>query len=124
MSPFGSRSGDDLVWPGAGTELSCQKQCDHEPEKHIESGVDQERDPEPGTGVTASAVRIRPWMIQGWRPTSVTVQPASMASIPRGLISMVALRNMDPSGTRLLRQATAAAQNETNAIARPQATIT
>ena len=75
--------------------------------------------------MTAPAVRIHalddPGLAAdlGHRP-----QPASMARIPRGLISTVALRNMDPAGTRPLRQATAAAQNETNAIARPQATIT
>jgi hypothetical protein len=33
----------------------------------------------PGILVTASLVRITPWMIHGWRPTSVTVQPASKA---------------------------------------------
>ena len=38
----------------------------------------------PGIGVTASAVRITPWMIHGWRPTSVTIQPASMAMKPSG----------------------------------------
>ena len=38
----------------------------------------------PGIGVTASAVRRTPWMIHGWRPTSVTIQPASMQMKPSG----------------------------------------
>ncbi len=31
--------------------------------------------------VIASSVRMIPWTIHGWRPTSVTIQPASMAMI-------------------------------------------
>ena len=37
-------------------------------------------------GVAASAVRITPYTTQGWRPTSVTYQPASMAISPEGPI--------------------------------------
>src|SRR5450759_4655485 len=35
-----------------------------------------------GTGEVASAVRSRPWTIQGWRPLSVTTQPAITATKP------------------------------------------
>ena len=38
-------------------------------------------------GVTASAVRMTPWMIHGWRPTSVTIQPASVQTKPMGAAS-------------------------------------
>jgi hypothetical protein len=48
----------------------------------------------PGIGVTASAVRSTPWMIQGWRPTSVTVHPASMAMKPKGDPSTMALSKL------------------------------
>src|ERR1700693_3641253 len=36
----------------------------------------------PGTGEVASAVRSRPSTIQGWRPLSVTTQPAITATKP------------------------------------------
>jgi len=34
----------------------------------------------PGIGVTASAVLTTPYTTHGWRPTSVTTHPASMAA--------------------------------------------
>ena len=36
------------------------------------------------TGETPSLVRSRPWTIQGWRPTSVAVQPMLMAMMGSG----------------------------------------
>ena len=47
----------------------------------------------PGIGVTASAVRITPCMIQGWRPTSVTVHPASTAIKPIGVAKANSFKN-------------------------------
>ncbi|MNE57123.1 hypothetical protein D3C80_1520720 [compost metagenome] len=38
----------------------------------------------PGIGVTASFVRMTLWIIHGWRPTSVTIHPASRAMNPTG----------------------------------------
>jgi hypothetical protein len=57
-------------------------------------------------GVTAPAVRITPWMIHGWRPTSVTVQPASMATKPSGLVR-VTEPGTTASGKRRRRQSQA-----------------
>src|SRR6185295_17880404 len=48
----------------------------------------------PGIGVTASRTRITPWMIHGWRPTSVTAQPASTAIRPSGEASTAARRKL------------------------------
>src|SRR5579884_1011849 len=39
-------------------------------------------------GEAACAVRIRPYTIQGWRPTSVTAQPASFAMYGKGMASI------------------------------------
>ena len=47
----------------------------------------------PGIGVTASLVRIMPCIIQGCRPTSVTVHPASTAINPKGVDKINRLRN-------------------------------
>ena len=41
----------------------------------------------PGIGVTASRVLNMPYSIQGCRPTSVTIHPASTAKNPNGVIS-------------------------------------
>jgi hypothetical protein len=45
------------------------------------------------TGETASAVRISPCTIHGWRPISVVNQPASNATSPLGPISSAKRRN-------------------------------
>jgi hypothetical protein len=39
----------------------------------------------PGMGVRESRVFMMPYMIHGWRPTSVTIHPASMAMYPKGM---------------------------------------
>ena len=49
--------------------------------------------------VTASAVRIWPYTIHGWRPTSVTIHPASSAMNAAGPATAAARRNQRPSGT-------------------------
>ena len=38
------------------------------------------------SGETESAVRSRPWIVQGWRPASVVIQPAMTATKPLGPI--------------------------------------
>src|SRR4028118_902923 len=39
--------------------------------------------PIPGASVKPSSIRMTPWAIQGWRPSSVTIQPSNMARNPR-----------------------------------------
>jgi hypothetical protein len=81
----------------------------------------------PGIGVRASRVRITPWMIQGWRPTSVTIHPASIASTPSGEASTSAQRNhrgQPASGSRRRRSQRIPEMRARAAMAEPQATIT
>ena len=40
-----------------------------------------------GTFEAASAVVSTPWISHGWRPTSVTIQPASVAIQPENVIA-------------------------------------
>ena len=54
--------------------------------------------PTPGRVVTASAVRITPCTIHGWRPTSVTIHPVSMATNAAGPATPAARRNHSPVG--------------------------
>jgi hypothetical protein len=50
----------------------------------------------PGMGVNASFVLIIPCRIQGCRPVSVTVQPASTAIKPNGVAKA---NNLQPAGS-------------------------
>ncbi len=75
-------------------------------------------------GVTASDVRMTPWMIQGWRPTSVTIQPASVQTKPIGAASTSARSSQRwrvSSRPRHISQRTAAL---TRAMKLPRPTMT
>jgi hypothetical protein len=52
------------------------------------------------TGEAASTVRNIPLATQGWRPTSVTVQPARMAMKPSGHDAAAARRNHGEDSSR------------------------
>ena len=69
-------------------------------------------------GVTASEVLITPCTIQGWRSSSVTIQPASTAAKPRMVDSAIALRNSRESNNRPRHHSTAA-HNARNASQLP-----
>ena len=56
--------------------------------------------------VTASSVRITPWTIQGWRPTSVTIQPHSIATIAAIPETATARRNHGVFGMSVRRHQT------------------
>jgi hypothetical protein len=84
--------------------------------------------PSPGIGVTASAVRMTPCTIHGWRPTSVTVHPASRAMKPSGAAMTSARRNRRSSGNATPRprrrcHQRQAPNNANVAITVPQATM-
>jgi hypothetical protein len=49
------------------------------PESEVDDGQPDERIPHPRPSVTASSVRMSPCTIHGWRPTSIVIQPASIA---------------------------------------------
>ena len=76
-----------------------------------------------GKLVTASAVRIAPRTIQGWRPHSVTSQPDSSATRPSGPDATSRRRNQGASGSARRRSASAAASTASAAIAVPVPTI-
>lgn len=74
-------------------------------------------------GVTASRVRSRPWMTQGWRPISVTYQPASSATKPEPLSSCQP-RSVHTERSSRPRHQSHAEASTTSSISVPRPTIT
>src|SRR5271156_1869373 len=52
-------------------------------------------------GETESAVRSRPYTVQGWRPTSVVTHPAMTATKPSGAAAWHSRRNSN-TGSRVM----------------------
>ncbi len=73
--------------------------------------------------VTASSVRITPLTIQGWRPTSVTIQPASMATIVATPEIATARRNHGVCGMSRFRHQTKPNQSPSAISAEPMPTM-
>ncbi len=77
----------------------------------------------PGIGVTASAVRSTPCTTHGWRPTSVTVHPASVAMKPNGVTIASARRSLRFARMSRRRSNTMSDHAATMAMSVPSATM-
>ena len=75
----------------------------------------------PLAGVTASDVRMKPLTIQGWRPTSVTIQPHSRATIAATPETATARRNHVVAGRSRFRHQTIANQTASRKRSGPDA---
>ena len=77
----------------------------------------------PAPGLTASLVRMTPYTIHGWRPTSVVVQPASMAIAAPTPARLAARRNHGERGRSRRRHQASSAQAPSSTSAVPMPTI-